>query len=135
MSGQGKQAANWQQRLSAGLKAWRFGSVLGVFLLVMLGIGWRLVDLHVVDKQFLRQQGDVRTIRVESIDAHRGVVSDRHGEPLAVSTPVQTLWANPSETDPDDPRLAGLARLLGMTEGSLRERLRTFAESSAKPGA
>ncbi|BEH13522.1 peptidoglycan D,D-transpeptidase FtsI family protein [Marinobacter shengliensis] len=127
MSGQGKQAANWQQRLSAGLKAWRFGSVLGVFLLVMLGIGWRLVDLHVVDKEFLRQQGDVRTIRVESIDAHRGVVSDRHGEPLAVSTPVQTLWANPSETDPDDPRLAGLARLLGMTEGSLRERLRTFA--------
>lgn len=127
MSGQGKQAANWQQRLSAGLKAWRFGSVLGVFLLVMLGIGWRLVDLHVVDNEFLRQQGDVRTIRVESIDAHRGVVSDRHGEPLAVSTPVQTLWANPSETDPDDPRLAGLARLLGMTEGSLRERLRTFA--------
>ncbi|MBE0484915.1 penicillin-binding protein 2 [Marinobacter sp.] len=127
MSGQGKQEENWQQRLSAGLKAWRFGSVLGVFLLVMLGIGWRLVDLHVVDTEFLRQQGDVRTIRVESIDAHRGVVTDRHGEPLAVSTPVQTLWANPSETDPDDPRLAGLARMLGMTEGALRERLRTFA--------
>ena len=127
LSGQGKQAANWQQRLFAGLKAWRFGSVLGVFLLVMLGIGWRLVDLHVVDNEFLRQQGDVRTIRVESIDAHRGVVTDRHGEPLAVSTPVQTLWANPSETDPDDPRLAGLARVLGMTEGALRERLRTFA--------
>ncbi len=127
MSGQGKQAANWQQRVFAGLKAWRFGSVLGVFLLVMLGIGWRLVDLHVVDNEFLRQQGDVRTIRVESIDAHRGVVTDRHGEPLAVSTPVQTLWANPSETDPDDPRLAGLARVLGMTEGALRERLRTFA--------
>lgn len=127
MSGQGKQAASWQQRLSAGLEAWRFGSVLGVFLLVMLGIGWRLVDLHVVDTEFLRQQGDVRTIRVESIDAHRGVVTDRYGEPLAVSTPVQTLWANPSETDPDDPRLAGLARVLGMTEGALRERLRTFA--------
>ncbi|PSF07534.1 peptidoglycan D,D-transpeptidase FtsI family protein [Marinobacter halophilus] len=127
MSGQGNQAASWQQRLSAGFKAWRFGSVLGIFLLVMLGIGWRLVDLHVVDNEFLRQQGDVRTIRVESIDAHRGVVTDRHGEPLAVSTPVQTLWANPSEIDPDDPRLGGLARVLGMTEGALRERLRTFA--------
>lgn len=74
-----------------GLKAWRFGSVLGVFLLVVAGIGWRLVDLHVVDNDFLRKQGDVRTIRVESIDAHRGVVTDRHGEPLAVSTPVQTV--------------------------------------------
>ncbi|BFN15246.1 peptidoglycan D,D-transpeptidase FtsI [Marinobacter sp. RI1] len=110
-----------------GLKAWRFGSVLGVFLLVVAGIGWRLVDLHVVDNDFLRKQGDVRTIRVESIDAHRGVVTDRHGEPLAVSTPVQTVWANPSETDPEDPQLAVLARILGLSEGALRERLRQYA--------
>ena len=110
-----------------GLKAWRFGTVLGVFLLVMAGISWRLVDLQVVDNEFLRQQGDVRTIRVESIDAHRGVVADRHGEPLAVSTPVQTLWANPSETDPEDPGLAALARVIGMSEGALRQRLRDYA--------
>lgn len=110
-----------------GLKAWRFGTVLGVFLLVMAGISWRLVDLQVVDNEFLRQQGDVRTIRVESIDAHRGVVTDRHGEPLAVSTPVQTLWANPSETDPEDPGLAALARVIGMSEGALRQRLRDYA--------
>ncbi|MBN7771598.1 penicillin-binding protein 2 [Marinobacter daepoensis] len=127
MSGQGTQANSWNQRLAAGLKAWRFGSVLGVFLLVMLGIAWRLVDLHVVDNDFLRKQGDVRTIRVESIDAHRGVVTDRHGEPLAVSTPVQTVWANPSETDPEDPQLASLARILGLSEGKLRERLRQYS--------
>lgn len=111
----------------AGLKAWRFGSVLGVFLLVVAGIAWRLVDLHVVDNDFLRKQGDVRAIRVEAIDAHRGVVTDRHGEPLAVSTPVQTVWANPSETDPEDPQLAVLARILGLSEGALRERLRQYA--------
>src|SRR5690554_6576265 len=93
----------------------------------MAGISWRLVDLQVVDNEFLRQQGDVRTIRVESIDAHRGVVTDRHGEPLAVSTPVQTLWANPSETDPEDPGLAALARVIGMSEGALRQRLRDYA--------
>ncbi len=109
------------------MKAWRFGSVLGVFLVVVAGIAWRLVDLHVVDNDFLRKQGDVRTIRVESIDAHRGVVTDRHGEPLAVSTPVQTVWANPSETDPEDPQLAVLARILGLSEGTLRERLRQYA--------
>lgn len=99
MSGQGKQAANWQQRVFAGLKAWRFGSVLGVFLLVMLGIGWRLVDLHVVDNEFLRQR-DVRTIRVESIDAHRGVVTDRHGEPLAVSTRYRRSGQTPQKPIP-----------------------------------
>jgi len=127
VSGQGTHANSWKQKLVAGLKAWRFGSVLGVFLLVVAAIGWRLVDLHVVDNDFLRKQGDVRTIRVESIDAHRGVVTDRHGEPLAVSTPVQTVWANPSETDPEDPQLAVLARILGLSEGTLRERLRQYA--------
>jgi len=127
LSSQGKQATSWKQRVLTGLKAWRFGTVLGVFLLVMAGISWRLVDLQVVDNEFLRQQGDVRTIRVESIDAHRGVVADRHGEPLAVSTPVQTLWANPSETDPEDPGLAALARVIGMSEGALRQRLRDYA--------
>jgi len=127
VSGQGTHANSWKQKLVAGLKAWRFGSVLGVFLLVVAAIGWRLVDLHVVDNDFLRKQGDVRTIRVESIDAHRGVVTDRHGEPLAVSTPVQTVWANPSETDPEDPQLTVLARILGLSEGTLQERLRQYA--------
>jgi cell division protein FtsI (penicillin-binding protein 3) len=127
LSSQGNQSNSWKQQVLAGLKAWRFGTVLGVFLLVMAGITWRLVDLQVVDNEFLREQGDVRTIRVESIDAHRGMVTDRHGEPLAVSTPVQTLWANPSETDPEDPRLTALARTLGLPEGSLRQRLRDYA--------
>lgn len=114
--------------MASGLKAWRYGSVLGVFLLVIVALGWRLVDLHVVDNDFLRKQGDVRTIRVESIDAHRGVVSDRYGEPLAVSTPVQTLWANPSEMDADEARLANLSRLLNISEARLRERLQTYAD-------
>ncbi len=114
--------------MASGLKAWRYGSVLGVFLLVVVALGWRLVDLHIVDNDFLRQQGDVRTIRVESIDAHRGVVSDRYGEPLAVSTPVQTLWANPSEMDAGEARLTNLSRLLNISEAGLRERLETYAD-------
>ncbi|HDZ37437.1 MAG TPA: penicillin-binding protein 2 [Marinobacter sp.] len=120
-------AGTLSQKIAAGLKAWRFGTVLGVFLLVVFALGWRLVDLQVVDNDFLRKQGDVRTIRVETIDAHRGVITDRYGEPLAVSTPVQTLWANPSESDPDEPRLANLARVLDISEARLRERLATYS--------
>ncbi len=113
--------------MAARLEAWRYGSVLGIFLLVVGLLGWRLVDLQVIDNEFLRRQGDVRTIRVETIDAHRGVITDRYGEPLAVSTPVQTVWANPSEMDPAEPRLANLARLLDITEASLRERLKEYS--------
>ncbi len=118
----------WLQRLAAGLQAWRFGSVVGVFLVVVGVLAWRLVDLHVVDQEFLRRQGDVRTIRVETVDAHRGMVTDRYGEPLAVSTPVQTVWANPSEMDPDDPRLTNAARLLAISEAELRSRIRRYGE-------
>lgn len=115
-----------RKRLAEGLKAWRFGCVLGVFLAVVATLGWRLVDLHVVNQAFLRQQGDVRTIRVEPIDAHRGMITDRYGEPLAVSTPVHTLWANPQEMSAEDPRLGNLARLLDMNLADLRKRLQTF---------
>lgn len=117
----------FMQKIAASLKAWRYGSVVGVFLLVVATLGWRLVDLHVIDQEFLRKQGDVRTIRVDSIDAHRGMITDRYGEPLAVSTPVETLWANPGEVDPEDPRLSMAASLLEISEARLRQRLRDYA--------
>ncbi|MFL1404074.1 peptidoglycan D,D-transpeptidase FtsI family protein [Marinobacter sp. M1N3S26] len=122
-----QESVTLMQKVAAGLQAWRFGCVLGVFLMVTAVLGWRLVDLHVVDQEFLRQQGDVRTIRVDSIDAHRGMITDRYGEPLAVSTPVETLWANPGEVDPDDPRLTTAASLLGINEARLRQRLRDYS--------
>ena len=45
--------------------------------------------------EFLQTQGDARAIRTETIPGHRGLITDRNGEPLAVSTPVTTLIANP----------------------------------------
>ncbi|TBW56282.1 penicillin-binding protein 2 [Marinobacter halodurans] len=115
------------QKLKARLAGWRHATVLGAFVLVMVALAARLVQLHVVDQDFLRRQGEVRTVRTETIDAHRGMITDRHGEPLAVSTPVQTIWANPSEMDPNDPRITPLARMLGISEGSLRSRLKQYA--------
>ncbi|MCI0507696.1 MAG: penicillin-binding protein 2 [Gammaproteobacteria bacterium] len=71
-------------------------------LALMLGfvtfmLVWRAVDLHVVSKQFLRHQGDARYLREVSEPADRGMILDRHGEPLAISTPVDSVWANPKE--------------------------------------
>ena len=69
--------------------------IVGIFCLVVSGLTWRLVDLHVFNQQFLRNQGDARTLRTIPITAHRGIIADRNGEPLAVSAPVASVWINP----------------------------------------
>ncbi|WP_455221718.1 peptidoglycan D,D-transpeptidase FtsI family protein [Kaarinaea lacus] len=71
-------------------------------LALMLGfvtfmLVWRAVDLHVVSKQFLQNQGDARYLREVSVPADRGMILDRNGEPLAISAPVDSVWANPRE--------------------------------------
>lgn len=75
----------------------RYRFMVGVWVLLGLLLVWRAVDLHVVQQEFLSRQGDLRNLRVEPLAANRGVITDRDGRPLAVSTPVTTLWANPRE--------------------------------------
>jgi len=58
---------------------------------------WRAIDLQVVSRQFLQNQGDARYLREVSVPADRGMILDRNGEPLAISTPVDSVWANPQE--------------------------------------
>ena len=53
--------------------------------------------LQVLDKDFLNKQADTRHLRTEAISAHRGTITDRYGEPLAISTPVDSIWVNPRE--------------------------------------
>ena len=75
---------------------------------------WRVVDLHVFHKDFLQNQGDARYLRVVPIPAHRGMILDRHGEPLAISTPVDSVWVQPTAFTSafnDWPKLAKLLKL------------------------
>ena len=74
---------------------WRLRLMLGFWLLVLLALVARAVDLHVLQQEFLAEQGKQRNLRVEPLAAHRGVIRDRQGKPLAVSTPVTSLWADP----------------------------------------
>ncbi|MEE4249912.1 MAG: penicillin-binding transpeptidase domain-containing protein [Alcanivoracaceae bacterium] len=85
------------QRSSSKSLRRRYLFMMAVWALLGIGLLVRAVDLHVVQHEFLSRQGDMRNLRVEPLAAHRGVISDRHGRPLAVSTPVTTLWANPRE--------------------------------------
>jgi cell division protein FtsI (penicillin-binding protein 3) len=89
--------------------AWRHWLVLGLLALGGVALAGRAVYLQVVQQDFLEKQGDARILRNATISANRGMILDRNGEPLAVSTPVDTVWADPRKLAqvPDQfPRLA-----------------------------
>ncbi|HKS12909.1 MAG TPA: penicillin-binding protein 2 [Pseudomonas sp.] len=110
-------------KLEGALYPWRFRVVIGLLALMVGAICWRIIDLQVVDRDFLKGQGDARSLRHISIPAHRGLITDRNGEPLAVSTPVTTLWANPKEMQAAKARWPELAAALGQNPQQLVERL------------
>lgn len=86
----------------------------------------RAVHLQVFNTDFLNQQADTRHLRTATITAHRGTITDRNGEPLAISTPVDSVWANPKELAIAEDRMPALARTLGMDEQSLLRQI-TFS--------
>jgi cell division protein FtsI (penicillin-binding protein 3) len=75
--------------------------------------------LQVFNTKFLNQQADTRHLRTEAITAHRGTITDRNGEPLAISTPVDSVWANPKELALAEDKIPQLARVLELDEQSL----------------
>ncbi|APX93630.1 cell division protein [Halomonas sp. 1513] len=99
--------------------------------LVLIGLGLlavRIVNLHVIDRPFLQGQGDARTLRTDTIPAHRGMIVDRNGEPLAISTPVVSLWVNPQELPEDTIQRLMLSQALGTDLEQLNQRLERFSE-------
>ncbi len=114
-------------KLEGALYPWRFRLVLGLLALMVGAIAWRIVDLQVVDRDFLIGEGNARSLRHIPIPAHRGLITDRNGEPLAVSTPVTTLWANAKELQVAKDKWPALAAALGQDPKALSERLEAQA--------
>ncbi|HEX5786907.1 MAG TPA: penicillin-binding transpeptidase domain-containing protein [Woeseiaceae bacterium] len=101
----------------------RVAVVLVAFGLVAASLVARAVHLQVLDREFLTQQADTRHLRVEKIAAHRGTITDRNGEPLAISTPVDSIWANPKELAPAVDSVPRLAAALGLDAELLMRRI------------
>jgi cell division protein FtsI (penicillin-binding protein 3) len=95
--------------------------LLGVALLLSLGLFGRALDLQWRHKEFFKVQGDARHLRVMAIPAPRGRILDRHGEVLAVSTPVRSIWMTPRDLLGERHRWADLARLLDMRAADLAD--------------
>lgn len=110
-------------KLEGALYPWRFRVVLGLLGLMVAAISWQIINLQVIDRDFLKGQGDARSMRHIPIPAHRGLITDRNGEPLAVSTPVTTLWANPKEMQVAKDRWPALAAALRQDPKQLADRL------------
>lgn len=109
--------------LEGALYPWRFRLVLVLLALMVGAIAWRMLDLQVLDHDFLKAHGDARSVRHIPIPAHRGLITDRNGEPLAVSTPVTTLWANGKELQAGREQWPALAAALGQDPANFAERL------------
>ncbi len=97
--------------------------VTAFFGLVAATLVARAIHLQVLDTDFLNEQADSRHLRTEKISAHRGTITDRNGEPLAISTPVDSIWANPKQFAPAVDSIPQLARALGVDSQVLMRRV------------
>ena len=110
------------------MKAWRHYVVLVAFLLLGVGLSVRVLYLGVTERDFLQQEGDERSVHEEVIPGMRGMIYDRNGEPLAVSTPVFAVSTNPRLAKFKDSELQQIADALGYTKDAVRKRVENNRE-------
>ena len=116
-------ASNLKSTGQIELPRWRSRVLFVLLMLVMVILLARAVYLQGINNDFLQQEGVARYGRVVDISAHRGKITDRNGEPLAISTPVDSVWASPSDVETTPQQLEQLSKLLGTNGGDLKKRL------------
>jgi len=95
--------------------------LLGAMTSAMLALASRAVYLQILDKEFLQDKGDLQHIAVVDEPAYRGQIKDRSGEPLAISTPVQSIWLNMRQLKEDErEKLTQMAKILNISEKELQ---------------
>ncbi len=97
----------------------------GLLLAAGVALAGRAVQLQLLQHRFLAGEGAARFTRVAAISAHRGTITDRYGEPLAVSTPVDSVWANPQNLAGNTEPLQRLARAMHADPQELVRRVST----------
>lgn len=75
--------------------AWRYYVVIGIVVLIYAGLLARSAYIQIIEPDMLKKQGDMRSMRVAANTVQRGSIVDRNGDELAISVPVETVWADP----------------------------------------
>jgi cell division protein FtsI (penicillin-binding protein 3) len=110
-------------RSNQALPSSRLYALLLIFLLCSFALIARAVNLQVMEADFLQKQGKARHLREVKIASTRGVITDRNGEPLAVSTPVDTVWVNPGELLEYPEKIEPLADLINANADEIERKL------------
>lgn len=108
---------------------WRFMLMGGALCALPISLIWHLANLQLIpgddrDFRFLQNEGDARTLRSQAIPAYRGVITDRNGELLAVSTPLTSIYVNPQQLISE--QSASLAKAMGVSHSELKRRLKNY---------
>lgn len=109
--------------LASKTPIWRSQFIVAVIAAGFLGLVARAAYVQVIDNAFFKRQGTVRFVRTLDLPANRGRILDRHGNILASSVPVPSIWANPEDIERDPAKLKALAKLLGMSATDLDKKL------------
>ncbi|MCA3130912.1 MAG: peptidoglycan D,D-transpeptidase FtsI family protein [Betaproteobacteria bacterium] len=110
-------------QLSLRLPQWRTRLVFVLLAAGFTALSARAFWLQGMNREFLQAKGEARYARLIEISAHRGMITDRHGDPLAISTPMESVWASPGDVNLTRAQRASLARLLELEEQELDQRL------------
>lgn len=105
---------------------WRRLSVLVAFVCVVVMLAGRALDMQVLHSAFFEQQGEARQLRHVVMPANRGDIVDRNGEPLAISTPVSSIWLNPQEFSATTEKLAQLSQLISIDISRLKKKINVY---------
>ena len=107
---------------------WRFNLVIAFVFLAFAALVSRVAYIQIIEPDNLIRQGDLRSVRVKEIPSARGIISDRNDEPLAVSVPVEAVWADPKTIFDKDglaqiDRWYALADVLGLERQSMIDKI------------
>lgn len=116
------------ERSDLGICRLRVALLIGLMALAAVGLVARAVKLQVMDTEFLQEEGEARFLRQVEIPTMRGRVVDRNGQPLAVSTPVESVWAHPGELLQAADRIPLLASVLDENPEAIERRLSQRAD-------
>ncbi|MDP2239545.1 MAG: penicillin-binding protein 2 [Burkholderiales bacterium] len=109
--------------LDLKLPVWRSRVLLACLLLWFIALIVRALYLQGLNNDFLRQKGESRYSRVVEMSATRGMIVDRNNEPLAISTPVESVAASPADIDITPQQMVRLSRLLDMNADEIKNKL------------
>src|SRR6185312_15385780 len=122
-----KNLHDFKHSQSSSVYRFRFYLLISLLLIVCAALFWRMIQLSILKRSFLVKQNEARILRTVKIPAHRGMILDRNGHPLAVSTEVNSIWVNPKIFQASEEQLDDLAKFIKIPKQVIVERIKKNA--------